>query len=74
MAAPRRFWMVKGSGPASYVHHSQSSAEAEAERLARCNPGECFFVLEAVAAHIRHDVRRIVLSDADAIDEDELPF
>lgn len=74
MAAPRRFWMVKGQGPANFPHDSRASAEREAERLARCNPGECFYVLEAVTAHIRHDVHRIVLTDADAIPDDELPF
>lgn len=74
MDAPRRFWMVKGVGPTQHRHVTRADAECEAERLARLNPGERFFVLEAVTAHIRYDVHRIVLKDADAMDDDELPF
>ena len=71
MTTPHRFWMVKGAGPTNYRHDTRAEAEAEAERLARCSPGECFYVLEAVTAHIRRDVERIKLGpDRDA----DLPF
>ena len=68
---PEQFWMVKGAGPASVMHDSQRGAEREAERLARENPGQRFFVLEAIAMHRRVDVERIALrGDPDA----EIPF
>lgn len=41
-------WMVKGSGPASHEHASLRSAEIEAARLARENPGVEFTVLVSV--------------------------
>lgn len=69
---PKPFWMVKGAGPASAIHHSRGAAEAEAQRLARLHPGNEFFVMEAVAVHRKVDVERIVLRhDADY---EELPF
>lgn len=74
MAAPQRFWMVKGAGPTQYPHDSRASAEYEADRLARLNPGQCFYVLEAVTAHVRVDVQRIVLTEAESIDDEDRPF
>ncbi len=70
MDEPRRFWMVKGLGPSSFMHESPSSAEDEAERLARENPGQRFYVLEAVSAFRRVEVERITFRDED----EELPF
>lgn len=75
MAGPRRFWMVKGRGPASHMHESRASAEAEAERLARLNPGEPFFVLVTVAALVRRDVERFTFDKADeGAEYPEIPF
>lgn len=68
---PKPFWMVKGHGPASAIHHSRSAAEAEAQRLARTHPGNEFFVMEAVAMHRRIDVERIAFREGDA---EEVPF
>ena len=70
MNDPHRFWMVQGTGPANHRHASRASAEAEAHRLARVNPGELFFVMEAVAAVRRRDVEYISLRP----DDEERPF
>ena len=58
---PEAFWMVKGPGPASARHDTRSSAEREAERLARANPGQDFYVLQAIALIRKVDVERIAL-------------
>lgn len=47
MAQPA-FWMVLGGGTPTYRHDNQTSAEKEAERLARQNPGTEFIVLESL--------------------------
>lgn len=70
MAEPLIFWMVHGDGPTSYRHDSRASAEAEAHRLARTNPGTAFFVMEAVAAYRKVDVERFSLRP----DDEEIPF
>lgn len=61
----RQFWMVKGRGPSTACHDSRDMAEAEAERLACENPGQAFFVMEAVTAHRKISVERISLRDDD---------
>lgn len=46
-----KFWIVwrqNGSTP-TYRHESKATAEMEAERLARCHPGEVFFVLKTIS-------------------------
>lgn len=58
-----KFWMVKGRGPTNYCHDSRISAEEEAKRLARENPGQLFAVLEAVTAFKKPDVERVDLED-----------
>lgn len=68
---PKPFWMVKGAGPASATHHSRAAAEAEAQRLARLHPRQEFFVMEAVAVHLKVDVERVVFREDH---EEELPF
>lgn len=71
MSDPKMFWMVRGpDGPPRVMHMHPDAAEAEAERLARVNPGKTFYVLEAIAAHRRVDVERIDLRDL----SDEVPF
>lgn len=60
------FWMVKGDGPSSVVHLDRSVAEAEAKRLARENPGKTFYVMQAVVAFVKDDVRRVEL-EADQV-------
>lgn len=41
------FWMVLGAGVPTVRHTSKESAEKEAERLAKCNQGQEFTVLES---------------------------
>ena len=66
----KRFWMVKGPGPASVIHDNERDAEAEAERLALFHPGDQFFVMESVTAIRKLEVERIDLTG----DEWEAPF
>lgn len=64
--------MVLGRGIPTVRHDSRREAEAEAERLARNNPGETFHVLAAVAAHRFVQTVRVSL---DGLEEDGgLPF
>lgn len=71
----RKFWLVKGSGPASVHHPSRVSAEAEAHRLARIHPGAPFAVMEAVTVFQKIDVERIDLDAEPAdLDVDDTPF
>ena len=53
------FWLVwrEGGNPPTRKHEFQDMAEAEAERLARLNPGVRFYVLETKSARIKDDVR-----------------
>ena len=67
---PHRFWMVKGNGPTNFCHDSRR--EAEAARLARCSPGQQFYVLEAVAVHRTIETERISLDSRD--EQGEIPF
>lgn len=63
------FWLVwNPTGfPPKYKHSSVESAEAEAARLARCNPGQEFFVLRPVSSTEKSDltVRRFAPADQD---------
>lgn len=55
------FWVVwnpSGRAP-TYRHPSEERATAEAERLARTNPGETFVVLASVCARRTDDMLRI---------------
>lgn len=52
------FWLIwneRGSTP-TVRHETKASARAEAERLARMNPGQSFHVLELVGTCKRVDV------------------
>ena len=53
-------WNLEGQPP-RYRHCSEHDAIAEANRLARDNPGQYFIVLEAKTAFVKEDVRRIDL-------------
>lgn len=68
---PKPFWMVKGTGPATAIHHTRTAAESEAQRLARLHPGQLFFVMEAVAMHRRVDVERVAFREDE---REEIPF
>lgn len=58
------FWMVWN--PQAYAptvkHQSFEAAEAEAERLARGNPGQTFYLLQAVQIRRVDSMQRIILS------------
>ncbi len=56
MAKDTKFWMVKGNGPTSYCHSNEKDAMIEAERLARSNPGQAFYILEATRVVRKTDV------------------
>lgn len=51
-----RFWMVVGNGPPVHRHDTFESAKAEAERLARLNPGQEFAVMASIAVCKKTDV------------------
>lgn len=65
------FWMVWNpmrNAPV-YQHRTLNNAIAEAERLARENPGQTFIVLESVMAIVVNDIQRTSLRP-----NQELPF
>lgn len=47
------YWMVLGKGRPSVQHPSEGAARAEAERLAKAEPGQKFVVLKAEAEYVR---------------------
>jgi len=68
-----KFWMVLGNGTPTYRHPAKSTAVAEAERLARMNPGTEFVVLESLAVCKKTEV----LWEATSVDNsesDHVPF
>ena len=67
------FWMVLGSGLPTYRHDTEQSARAEAERLARQQAGQEFYVLQAVSACVKSDVAWVACEERDQWD-DKLPF
>lgn len=70
---PDQFWMVLGveRGAPTVRHPTRPAAEAEANRLARLNPGEFFVVLEAVSAVAKRDLDVITFR---ASERDPIPF
>lgn len=52
-ASKSAYWMVLGKGRPSVHHGSESAARAEAERLAKAEPGQKFVVLKAEAEYVR---------------------
>ena len=67
-----KFWMVwRANSPTTrYRHSTKSEAEQEAERPAKLNPGERFFVLKSVVGMVAEapKVTRLKLTN------DEIPF
>lgn len=63
-----KFWMVwnpVGHAPV-YRHESRASAEREAERLAKLNPTNEFYILEAKELFRRRpDIEQIFLGEED---------
>lgn len=74
MAAPSTFWVVWNPfrGPPTMKHESRDRAQAEAERLARENPGENFYVLAALSVSRKSDVETTHFDVMELIDE--VPF
>lgn len=70
----RQFWMVwnPNRNPPTHRHDTEASAETEAERLAKLNPGEHFIILEAVGLRVVDNMQRVNLRDAGHFDE--VPF
>ncbi len=52
------FWLIwnERGGPPTVKHATKSEARAEAERLARMNPGQTFHLLQLVGTCRRVDV------------------
>lgn len=78
----QQFWMILNptARAPTFQHKTRKSADDEARRLARLNPGETFIILEAVCAVTRREFdvkefRRAPASDAPSrgIDPD-MPF
>lgn len=69
----KAFWLVwnpERNAP-RVKHEHRSLAVAEAERLARMNPGETFIVLETVTARCVENMQRIDMRPGDV---EEVPF
>jgi hypothetical protein len=68
-----QFWMVwnPGGKKPRVRHKTEVSAETEAERLARANPGYQFYVLEATQLFQVDNLQRVDLRKER---DDELPF
>lgn len=65
------FWIVwnpDGNNP-TFRHCTKASAVAEAERLARMNPGQTFIVLQSVESREVDTMKRVRFSD-----DSEVPF
>lgn len=70
-----QFWMVwnPNRNPPMFMHATEVAAEAEAERLAKLNPGERFFVLEAIGLRVVDNMQRVDLRKQ-LVNGDGLPF
>lgn len=70
-----KFWMVYGVGQRgpTYRHWSLPAATAEARRLAECNSGIVFVVMEALCA-VTADKPRITAIDVREDIDDGIPF
>lgn len=59
----RPFWLVKGTGPSSYEHNDEESADIEARRLAKEHRGEVFTVLGPIRQYVVSDLQCHDLSE-----------
>ena len=66
---PPPFWMVwcEDGHPPKFMHKNETSAEMEAERLAKLKPGQKFWVLAPASCFVerRVSVERFDLTDRD---------
>ena len=74
-----RVWIVMNPQtlhirPPTYLHQSFETAEAEAERLAKENPGSSFHVMASIVAKVKNDVRTISFDDNPTSPSCEVPF
>lgn len=74
MSAPSPFWVVSNpEGNVPFVRHqSRDLAQGEAERLARINPGQNFYVLASLSVSFKSDVTTTHFDVMELIDE--VPF
>lgn len=74
MSAPSPFWVVwNPEGNVPFVRHqSRDIAQGEAERLARNNPGQSFYVLASLSVSRKSDVETTHFDVMELIDE--VPF
>lgn len=72
----QQFWMIwcPARNPPSFMHDTEAAAETEAERLARLNPGDLFFILEAVQMYQVDSLKRSSLRPEKPEASDDLPF
>lgn len=71
-----KFWMIwspQGRAP-TYQHTSRVSADAEAERLAKANPGAEFFVLKAVSGKTANQPEALDIKITNKQWDDGIPF
>lgn len=72
-----KFWLVwspMGRTSPSVRHLTIDTANTEADRLAKLNPGQGFFVLTAESLHVKRDVDVFQLRGRGDRVGDEIPF
>lgn len=70
----KTYWMVMGHGRPIYRHASQESAEIEAARLARLNPGCDFVILQALKIARKSDIQWTELADDSGQSAESVPY
>ena len=75
MSKTSPFWCVWNPtyGVPTVKHRSRDVALAEAKRLARCNPGQDFYVLAGIAHVVKNDCLVTRIGAGPDFDE-EIPF
>lgn len=70
------FWCVwcEGGGDPTVKHPGYHDARAEAQRLARANPGKRFVVMAAAVAFVKRDLDEVQYAGGYELGEDEIPF
>jgi hypothetical protein len=78
MKSEPHFWLVwcEGGGPPTVKHDNFATARAEAQRLARANPGRRFLVLMPALAVTKNDILETKFGKPSWRDEfaEEIPF